>query len=134
MDWTQEEKSMRNSTAESFARLSIGLWTVSLIEYLSSGMDLPTYILLSLGILFVLISGFLFIPWNLKQKSVVNYLSTSGTMRIVKPLLWLLVIAPFGVNLVKTKIPWLIITGLIAVILAFVIFYVSIWKSGKPKN
>jgi hypothetical protein len=116
----------RNSTAESFASLCIGLWTVSLVTYLSSGISGGTYFLIILGAMCALLGIYLVLPWHLKQKSALEVLDKYKITRFAKPLIWLIVIAIFGVRLVQTQISWLISIGLITVVIAWVVF-VFIW-------
>jgi len=134
MELTKQEREYRNLTAESFAGLSIGLWTVSLIGYLTSGVTGATYFLAVVGAISVLISIYLMLPWNLGQKSALKFLETNKIMSIVKLLVWLIVILAFGVNLIQTKIIWLIIAGLITMILAFIVFYVVLFRTSKDKR
>ena len=119
----------KTSTAESFASLSIGLWTVSLIGYLSSGISCTTYLLIVVGAIFALLSLYLVLPWNWKQKSALEFLEKYKITRFAKPLIWLIVLAVFGVALVQTKIIWLRPIGLITTIIAWVVF-VFVWAEG----
>ena len=52
----------RYATAESFATLTIGLWSVSLISYLSSGMSGRIYFLAVAGVVSGLFALYLILP------------------------------------------------------------------------
>jgi len=119
------------STAESFATLAIGLWTVSLINYLTSGISGLTYFLIVVGAISALFGLYLILPYRWKQEPLLEFLKRHGVIRAVKSLAWLLVLVIFGIGLVQSKIIWLIITGLITMIIAFVVFYVGIWRMNK---
>ena len=135
METEEQLKQYKNSAAESFASLSFGLWTVSLIGYLSSGISWTTYFLVVVGAISALFSTYLSIylvlPWDWKQKSVLKYLETNQTIKVTKFLVWLIILTAFAVMLVQTKVGWLIATGLIIIIIAFISFYVGLWKTGK---
>jgi len=135
METEEQIRQYKNSTAESFAGLSVGLWTLSLIGYLSSGISWATYFLVVVGAMSALFSIYLSIylvfPWDWKQKSVLKYLETKQIIKVTKYLVWLVVLAAFAVMLLQTKVSWLIAAGLIIIIIAFILFYVSLWKTGK---
>ena len=131
METEEQIKQHKYSTAESFASLSIGLWAVSLIGYLTSGISWATYFLAIVGAISVLLSIYLIPSWNRRQKSVLEFLERNKIMRIVKLLVWLIVLAVFGVSLIQTKVIWLIVAGLITIIIAFIVFYVGIWRMNK---
>ncbi|MCJ7425998.1 MAG: hypothetical protein MUO17_02510 [Dehalococcoidales bacterium] len=132
-----ERKQYKNSTVEAFGSLSLGLWTVALVGYLTSGISWETYILIALGGLSALFSIYLVLPWDCvyrKQKTVLKYLETKQIIKFAKSLGWLIVLAVFGVRLIQTKVDWLIIAGLIFAIFAYVVFYVSLWKRKKDNG
>jgi len=131
METEEQIKQHKYSTAESFASLSIGLWAVSLIGYLTSGIPWATYFLAIVGAISALLSIYLILPWNGRQKSVLGFLKTNKIIGIVKLLVWLIVLAVFGVSLIQTKVIWLIVAGLITIIIAFIVFYVGIWRMNK---
>ncbi len=131
MALTEQGKEHKNSTAESFASLSIGLWTVSLIGYSTSGISWGTYFLVILGAISALLSIYLIVPKIPGKESVLECLETNKIIRFIKPFIWLIVLAVFGVRLVQTKVIWLIFTGLITIVMALIVFYVSLWKTGK---
>ena len=125
------ETQKRTPIAESFASLSIGLWTVSLIGYLTSGISWMMYFLIVIGVISMLLAIYLLLPWHWKQESVVGYLERGGTIGFLKLLVWLIVLVIFGVGLVQTKIIWMIITGLVTSIIAFIVFYVGLGRMKK---
>lgn len=131
MEAEEQIKQHKYSTAESFASLSIGLWAVSLIGYLTLGITWATYFLAIVGAISALLSIYLILPWNGKQKSVLGFLETNKIIGIIKLLVWLIVLAVFGVSLIQTKVIWLIVAGLITIIIAFIVFYVGIWRMSK---
>ena len=122
------------STAESFGTLTIGFWTVSLISYLTSGTSGWIYFLIALGAISALFGLYLILPCRWAQESTLELLRRRGVLRIVKVLGWLLVIVVFGVGLVLSKILWMIIAGMITMIIAYIVFYVGIWKMNKDKG
>ena len=130
MELTKQEREFKNLTAGSFASLSIGLWAVSLIGYLTLGITWATYFLAIVGAISALLSIYLILPWNGRQKSVLGFLKTNKIIGIVKLLVWLIVLAVFGVSLIQTKVIWLIVAGLIIVIIAFIVFCVGTSKAG----
>ncbi len=121
----------RTLMAESFVALSIGLWTVSLIRYLTSGISWMTYFLIVVGAISILLAVYLILPSNLKQELVLGYLERNKIIRVIKLSVWLIVLVTFGIQLVQTKIIWMIITGLITTIIAFVVFNVGLWGMNK---
>ena len=121
----------RALTAESFATLSIGLWTVSLIRYLTSGISWMTYFLIVVGAISILFVVYLILPSHWKQESVLGYLERNKIIRVIKLLVWLIVLVTFGIQLVQIKIIWMVITGLITTIIAFVVFCVGLWRMNK---
>ena len=125
----------RNATAASFATLAIGLWSVSLISYLSSGISGWVYFLAVFGAIFGLFTLYLILPTRWGQESLSQSIARRGYLKIAKSLGWSIVGAVFGVGLVQSKVPWMIIAGLITMIIAAVGFYVAIWplrKSNRP--
>jgi len=125
----------RYATAESFATLAIGLWSVSLISYLSSGISGWVYFLAVIGAIFGLFTLYIILPPQWCQESISERITKRGYLRIVKSLGWLIVGLVFGVGLVQSKVPWMIIAGLITMIVSVVGFYVAIWplrKNNRP--
>ncbi|OGO06612.1 MAG: hypothetical protein A2Z76_01750 [Chloroflexi bacterium RBG_13_56_8b] len=137
METEEQVKQYKNSTVEAFGSLSLGLWTVALVGYLTSGISWETYILIVLGGLSALFSIYLVLPWDCvyrKQKVVLKCFEKKQILKIAKSLGWLIVLAVFGVRLVQTKVDWLIIAGLIFAIFAYVVFYASLWKMKKDNG
>ena len=121
----------RYATAESFATLTIGLWSVSLISYLSSGMSGRIYFLAVAGVVSGLFALYLILPAQWGQESLSKRITGGGYLKIVKSLGWLIVGLVFGVALVQSKISWMMVAGLITMIIAFVAFYVAMFRFGK---
>jgi len=121
----------RNATAEFFATLAVGLWSVSLIGYLSSVISGVIYFLAAVGVISALFALYMILPIQWGQESLSQRITRRGYLRIVKSLGWLIVGLVFGVALVQTKISWMIVTGLITMIIAFIGFYAAIWRLGK---
>lgn len=134
MELTKQEIEHRNLTAETFASLCLGLWTVALVGYLSSGISWETYFLVIVGVVSALFGIYLVLRRNWKQKQVLKYLETNRIIKTIKFLVWLIVILIFGVNLLQTKVGWLIVTGLITMIIALAVFYVGLFRVGKDKR
>jgi hypothetical protein len=121
----------KHSVAESFATLALGLWTVALIGYLHSGIDWATIVLIVVGSLSALFAAYFTLPINWKQESILAYFKKTNILKIIKSVGWLTVFLLFGVALVQSKVVGLIIVGLVTMIIAFVVFYVSIWRMNK---
>lgn len=124
---TEQEK----RTAKSFASLSIGLWTVSLIGYLTSGISWHTYFLVVVGTLFSVFGLYLILPWDWKQKQYLQYLEAHQIMKVTELLGWLVVLMAFVVRLIQSKVGWLIVIGLTITISAFVIFLAGLSRTGN---
>ena len=136
MEGTKGKKELnmdtRASTSQSFAGLAIGLWTVSLIGYLTSGISGLTYVLIVFGGICALFGLYLILHFPWKQESTLEFLRRHRVIRLVKLLGWFIVLVMFGVGLVQTKVVWLVITGLITiVIIAFVVFFVGLRRMNK---
>ena len=127
---TDQERKFKNLTAETFASLSLGLWAVALVGYLTSGISWMTYFLVIIGAMSALFGIYLVLRWNWKKKQVLEYLKTKRIIKVVKLLVWLVVLAIFAVNLIQTGVGWLIVTGLIIAIIAVIVFCVGISKAG----
>jgi uncharacterized membrane protein len=102
------------------------LWTVALIGYYTS----LNYFLAIVGITFALFSGYLIVPRDWKQKSVLKYLKKNKITRFAKLLGWYTVLWIFGARLVQTKVIWLIVIGIITIIIAVIVLYVGLWRAG----
>jgi len=134
MELTKQEREIEKLTAETFASLSLGLWAVALIGYLTSGISWMTYFLVIVGAMSALFGIYLVLRWNWKQKQVLKYLEANKILKVVKLLVWLVALAIFAVNLIQTKVGWLIVTGLIIAIITAIVFYVGIWKTGGQER
>jgi hypothetical protein len=126
----------RYSAVESFATLAIGLWSVALIDYLSSGISGLVYFLAVVGVVFGLLTLYLILPTKWGQESLSQSIARRGYLRIAKSLGWLIIGLVFGVALAQSKVPWMIVAGLITMIVSVVGFYVAIWplrKGNRPE-
>lgn len=121
----------RNAAAESFATLAIGLCSVSLIIYLSSGILGWVYFLAVIGTMFGLFTLYLVLPTQWGQESLSQRIARRGYLRIAKSLGWQIVGLVFGVSLVQSKVGWMIVAGLITMIIAVVGFHAAIWPLRK---
>jgi len=119
----------RYATAESFATLTVGLWSVALIGYLSAGITAGTYFLVVVGALCALFALYLVLPTGWRQGLVSKRMVDGGYLRMVKSVGWLTVGLLFGVRLVQSGVVWLVVTGLITMIVAFVVFYIAMFRS-----
>jgi hypothetical protein len=118
----------KNSVIESFATLTLGLWSVCLIGYLHSGIDWTVILLIVVGSLSALFAMYIILPDKIGQGVVLAYFKKNNLLKIAKSLGWLIVVLLFGVALVQSEVLWLIIVGLITMIVTFVAFYISLWK------
>lgn len=135
METEEQIEQYRNSTAKAFASLPLGLWSVSLIGYLTSGVSWSTYFLVIAGILSTLFVIYLRLPWDWKRKQLLDYLSEDKAItEIVESLGWFIVLAVFATGLIQTKVIWLILTGIIVGGIAYLNFLISIIKRGKDKK
>ena len=136
METKEQIRRYKNSVAESFASLSFGLWAVSIIGYISSGVYLAMYVLVIAGVISALfsiyLSVYLVLPWDWKQQLVLRILETKQVMKAAKFVIWLIILATFAVGLMQTKVDWLIFIGLIIIAIAFIVFfYVSIFRMNE---
>lgn len=132
-----ETKQYKYTSAEPFASLAIGLWTVSLISYLASptrGVTWDVYFLFVLGVISALLSVYLILPWNWKQESVLESLKRDKTVNIVKLIAWAIVIVVFGFRLVQTGIIWLFLTGLLTMFMALIVLFVGLFRMDGNKR
>ena len=138
METEEQIKQHKYSTAESFVSLSIGLWVVALIGYQTSVIPCVIYFLAVVGVISVLLSGYLILPlesWNRRQRSVFEFLKRNTIIGIVKLLVWSIMLVLFGVSLIQTGVVWLILTGLITFIIPFIVVLI-VFAVGirKPKH
>jgi len=134
METEEQMRQYKKSTAESFVSLSIGLWTVSVIGYLTSGISWMTYFLIVVGAISSLFSVYIILRWDWKQKSVLEFLERKKITTIAKFLVWYTVLGIFGVGLAQTKVIWLIIMGEIILIIAAIVLYVGLWGMKKDNR
>jgi len=136
MEKEEQIRQRKNSITESFASLSIGLWTVSLIGYLTSAISWATYSLAIVGTISALLSIYLILPcnWTWRQKSVLEFLENNKIIRIIKLFVWFIIIAIFGVSLIQTEVIWLIVTGLITIIIAPIVFSVGLLRMNEDNK
>jgi hypothetical protein len=142
MNWTKEEKTLRNSTAESLATLAIGTWTIVLIGYTTSisndtwanyysNLSWINYLLAALGGVFVVLGLYLMLCWDWKQKSVLTFLERTKTIGFIKLIGWLIILVIFALGLVQTGNVLLYLIGMITFLIAFIIFFIGLFKINK---
>jgi len=124
METQDHTKEYRNATAESLVILSMAIFTVSLVD----NTRWATIALIIFGAIFALSGVYLIIPCNLKQQWFLGKLATQETMAILKRLGWLLILVLFGYALTQKGTIWLIVVGLLFMISAYVVFYISIGR------
>lgn len=124
METREIVRQYRNSAAENFGSLSLGIFAVSLI----SRLQWATITLIIFGVIIALCGIYLIFRRDLKQKWFLNNVATPRNMAVFKRVGWLIVLAMFGVSLTQTDILWLKITGILFAFLAYIIFFISIWK------
>jgi len=130
METEEEIKQYKNSVAESFGSLSLGVFAASLI----GSVQWATIVLIIFGVLFALCGIYIIFTRNLKQEWFLRNVATKRNMAIFKRVGWLIVLVMFSYSLTQTGIIWLLIIGIIFAILAYVIFYISIWRIGGKRN
>jgi hypothetical protein len=144
-----ETKRRINSTAATFANLTIGLWAVALIGLspstptsstlltaLNSAISCASYILATLGVLSFLFTLYLAnCPRNWRQKSVSEFLERNKAIKAAKDIVWLIVVAVFGVGLFQSNINinGLKYIGLLIVAIVFIQYYYLYFVSEKRK-
>lgn len=133
VELTEQERKCEKSVAEAFGSLSLGLWSVALIGYLTSGVTWATYFLVVVGAIFTVFGIYFILPWewDWKQKQCLKSLEAHPVMKVTKSLGWFIVLAIFGVGLIQSKVGWLIVIGLIAAITSYAIFLVGLSGIGK---
>jgi len=130
METKEQIRQYRYSTAESLGILSIGIFTASLI----GNIQWATIALIIFGAIFALSGIYLIIPYNLKQEWFLRKVATKKTMAIFKRVGWLIILALFGYRLTQKGVIWLTIIGILFVISAYVVFYISILKMRRRSN
>jgi hypothetical protein len=131
---TVEEKEQirqyKKSTIKTFGRLSMGIFTVSLIVGIKEATILNV-----LGAIAVLSVIYLVIP-HLKQEWFLRKIAQ--VVSILDACNWFIALALFALLLLQkasiTGITWLAIIAILIMFAAFAVFYASIWKAGKIKD
>jgi hypothetical protein len=124
METEEKIKQYKNSVAESFGNLSLGIFAVSLI----GSVQWATIVLIIFGVIFVLCGTYIILPHDLKQEWFLRNVATPKNMAKFKRLGWLIVLVMFGYSLMQTGIIWLQVIGILFAISAYVVFYISIWR------
>lgn len=124
----------KKSASEILASLTLGLWTVAIIGYVRSGIDWSSITLFIIGLFTALCAGYFFFPLNWKKESALNLIQGHSILKVAKALGWLIRLLVFGVALVLTKIILFFNIGIIIMIIAFVIFYISMWRINKTQT
>jgi hypothetical protein len=130
METAEQIRQSKYSAAESLGSLSLGTFIISLI----GSVQWATIALIIFGAIFALGGIYLIIPCNLKQEWFLRKVATKKTMVIFKYLGWLLILARFGYDLMRTDIIWLKIIGILFAISAYVVLYTGIWRARKIKD
>ena len=131
---TDQERKCEKSTAESYGGLSLGLFATALLpDALWQILSLVT-----LGALFALSGLYLILPCGWKRKGfpkgVALWLAKEKQVKYVKGVAWFIVLAVFGINLIQTRINWLVILGVICACLGYAILLFGIWKGSQKGN
>lgn len=126
----QEIKQYKNSVAENFGSLSLGVFAVSQI----GSVQWATIVLIIFGVVFALCGIYIIVQRNLKQEWFLRKVATKTNMAIFRRIGWFIVLVMFGYSLMQTGITWLFIIGILFAIGAYVVLYISIWRLGKIKN
>ena len=116
-------KQYRNSVAESFGSLSLGIFAVSLV----GSAQWSSIVLIIFGMMFALCGLYIIFPRDLKQEWLLENVAAPRHMAIYKRIGWLIVLAMFGYSLTQTGIIWLRVIGILFAILAYVVFYISLF-------
>lgn len=126
----EDTKYYKDSVAENFSSLSLGVFAVSLI----GSVQWATVVLIIFGVVFALCGIYIIVPRNLKQEWFLRNVATKTNMAIFRRIGWFIVFVMFGYNLTQTGITWLFIIGILFAIGAYVVLYISIWRLRKIKN
>lgn len=124
METEVKMKQYKNSVAESFGNLSLGIFAVSLI----GSVQWATIALIIFGVIFALCGIYIILPHDLKQEWFLRNVAKPKNMAIFKRVGWLIVLVMFGYSLTQTGIIWLQVIGILFAISAYVVFYISIWR------
>lgn len=130
METEEKIKQYKNSVAENFGSLSLGIFAVSLI----GSVQWATIVLIILAVIFALCAIYIRVPHDLKQKWFLRKVATPENMSIFKRVGWLIVIVMFGYGLMQTDTIWLRVIGILFAISAYVVFYISIYRLRDKKS
>lgn len=131
METEEKMEQYKNSVAENFGSLSLGIFAVSLI----GSVQWATIVLIIFGVIFALCGISMKVPLDLKQEWFLRKVATPERMAIFKRLGWLIVLTMFGYSLImQTGIIWLKVIGILFAISAYVVFYVSLWRLRDKKS
>jgi len=123
-------KQYKNSVAENFGSLSLGIFAASLI----GSVQWATIVLIIFGVVFALCGIYIIFRRNLKQEWFLRNVATKRNMTIFKRVGWFIVLVMFGYSLTQTGEIWLLIIGILFAIFAYVALYISIWKLRKKET
>ena len=123
---TKEQRQCRNKTAKSLGRLSIGIFTVSLL----GDTQWLTITLIVFGVILALIGVYLIIPGSPKHESFLR----ERDMDIAEALGWFIVLSLFGLRLIQKGVVWLTIVGILFVIVAYIVFVVSLLRKRSKEG
>lgn len=129
METEEKMKQYKNSVAENFGNLSLGLFAVSLI----GSVQWATIVLIIFGVISALCGIYVIFPRDLKHEWFLRNVATPKNMAIFKRVGWLIVLVMFGVSLTQTGMIWLRVIGILFAISAYVVFYISIWRLTDKK-
>ncbi len=130
MGSTEQGKEQKKSTAALLGRLSIGIFTVSLL----GDTQWLTITLIIFGVILALSGIYLRVPCNLKQEWFLCKVADERTMSNLEAFSWLCILALFGIKLIQTGMMWLKIIGILFAIFAYIVLVVSIWRTGKKQE
>lgn len=124
MEPEEKIKQYRNSVAESFGSLSLGILGVSLV----GSVQWSSIVLIIFGMMFALCGIYIIFPRDLKQEWLLENAAAPRHMAIYKRIGWLIVLAMFGYSLMQTGVIWLRVIGILFAILAYAVFYISLLR------
>ncbi|MFC1977387.1 hypothetical protein ACFLWS_03870 [Chloroflexota bacterium] len=124
MDTEESKKQYKNSVAETFGSLSIGLFTAALI----GSVDWATVLLIIFGAIFTLCGIYIFVPLDLRQQWFLANIATKKRTGVFKSVGWFIVVIMFAYNLTQTGVTWQLFVGIIFIGFSYVVLSLSIWK------
>ena len=122
METGENTRQYRNSVAETFGSLSLGIFAVSLI----GSVQWATIVLVLFGVLSALCGIYIVFAHDFGQGWFLRNVATAKNMAVFKRVGWLIVLAMFGYSLTQTGIIWLQVIGILFAFLAYVVFYISV--------